>query len=73
MENPSHLRHELENRIRTHTGRRIRDLAIELRPERVVLRGHTSTYYLKQLCPAWRARDLAPRFAGERHHRGKPG
>ena len=49
MENPSHLRHELENRIRTHTGRRIRDLAIELRPERVVLRGHTSTYYLKQL------------------------
>jgi hypothetical protein len=49
IENSLHLRHELENRILRRTGRRIRNLAIEVRPERVVLRGHTSTYYLKQL------------------------
>jgi hypothetical protein len=40
---------ELERHIQARTGRRIRDLTIELRPERIVLRGQTSTYYVKQL------------------------
>jgi hypothetical protein len=40
---------ELERRIQARTGRRIRDLTIELQPERIVLRGQTSTYYVKQL------------------------
>jgi hypothetical protein len=40
---------ELERHIQARTGRRIRDLSIELRPERIVLRGQTSTYYVKQL------------------------
>jgi len=47
--NSLQLQHELEHSVLWRTGRRIRDLAIELRPERVVLRGRASTYYLKQL------------------------
>ena len=43
------LQHELERRVQERTGRRIRDLAVELRAEQVILRGHASTYYLKQL------------------------
>jgi hypothetical protein len=40
---------ELERHIQSRTGRRIRDLSIELQPERIVLRGETATYYVKQL------------------------
>jgi hypothetical protein len=43
------VQYELERYIQVRTGRRIRDLAIEVQPERIVLRGHTSTYYVKQL------------------------
>jgi hypothetical protein len=43
------LERELETRVQSRTGRRVRDLAIELAPERVVLRGQTATYYIKQL------------------------
>jgi hypothetical protein len=43
------LRADLERQVLTRTGRRIRDLAVELHPERVVLRGSTQSYYLKQL------------------------
>jgi len=43
------LQHELETRVQSRTGRRVRDLAIELAPERIVLRGQTATYYIKQL------------------------
>ena len=43
------LQQELEDQVQTRTGRRVRNLAIELRPERVVLHGYTSTYYIKQL------------------------
>jgi hypothetical protein len=40
---------ELVHRVQTRTGRRIRDLAVELLPERIVLRGCAATYHLKQL------------------------
>jgi hypothetical protein len=43
------LQHELEHRISLRTGRRVRDLSVELRPERVVLRGRATNYYVKQL------------------------
>jgi len=35
--------------VRTRTGRRIRNLAIELDPGRVVLRGQASSFYVKQM------------------------
>jgi hypothetical protein len=43
------LRDQLELQVRNRTGRRIRNLAIELNPERVVLRGQVNSYYIKQL------------------------
>jgi hypothetical protein len=43
------LQHELENHISLRTGRRVRNLCVELRPERVVLRGRASNYHVKQL------------------------
>jgi hypothetical protein len=43
------LRDDLERHVRNRTGRRIRNLAIELNPERVILRGQVNSYYLKQL------------------------
>jgi hypothetical protein len=43
------LRDQLERQVRNWTGRRIRNLAIELNPERVILRGQVSSYYVKQL------------------------
>jgi hypothetical protein len=46
---PPHLRQELEQRIQARTGRRVRNLAIELMPEQVILKGQATTYYIKQL------------------------
>lgn len=43
------LREALEHQVLTRTGRRVRDLAIDLAPDRVVLRGSASTYHVKQL------------------------
>lgn len=43
------LQADLERSVQDHTSRRVRDLAVEVRPERVVLRGHATTYYVKQL------------------------
>ena len=45
----THLKDQLERQVRTWTGRRIRNLAIELNPERVILRGQVNSYYVKQL------------------------
>jgi hypothetical protein len=56
---PPHLRQELEERIQARTGRRVRNLAIELMPERVVLKGQATTYYIKQLAQHG-VRDLLP-------------
>jgi hypothetical protein len=60
----STLKVELEHHVRVRTGRYIRDLRIELSPERVVLRGRTSTYYLKQLAQQ-SIRDLLPQTSLE--------
>jgi hypothetical protein len=43
------LQQELEHRIFQRTGRRVRNLTVELRPERVVLRGLAANYHVKQL------------------------
>jgi hypothetical protein len=40
---------ELEEQVRVRTNRGVRNLSIELRPGRVVLRGQTTSYYVKQL------------------------
>jgi hypothetical protein len=40
---------ELERHILDRTGRRVQGLHVEVRDERVVLRGRTSSYYIKQL------------------------
>ena len=40
---------ELEHQVQARTGRRVRDLAVELNQERIILRGHVSSYYVKQL------------------------
>ncbi len=45
----THLKDRLERHVRTRTGRRIRNLAIELDPNRVVLRGQASSFYVKQM------------------------
>jgi hypothetical protein len=53
------LQSELERQVLMRTGRRIRNLAIELAPERVILRGQTTTYYVKQLAQHG-VRDILP-------------
>ncbi len=53
------LRQELERHVRTRTGRRVRDLTVELQQGRVVLRGQTATYHVKQLAQQG-VRDLLP-------------
>jgi hypothetical protein len=50
---------ELERQVQTRTGRRIRDLAVQLDQDRVVLHGRAATYYLKQLAQHG-VRDLLP-------------
>jgi hypothetical protein len=44
-----HTQHDLERHVRERTGGRIRDRAVELCPERVILRGRTGSYHVKQL------------------------
>ena len=39
----------LERLVLARTSRRVRDLAIEMSSERIVLRGRTSSFYVKQL------------------------
>ncbi len=59
MMHNSQLQQELEHNIHEKTGRRVRNLAIELEPERVILRGRAATYYVKQLAQHG-VRDLLP-------------
>jgi hypothetical protein len=40
---------DLEDQVQHRTNRGVRNLTIELRPGRVVLRGQTTSYYFKQL------------------------
>jgi hypothetical protein len=53
------LRDDLERQVLSRTGRRIRDLAVELHPERIVLRGSAQSYYVKQLAQHG-VRDMLP-------------
>jgi hypothetical protein len=55
----SQLQRELERQVLARTGRRVRDLSIELYSERVILRGQTATYYVKQLAQHG-VRDILP-------------
>jgi hypothetical protein len=55
---------QLEHQIRSRTGRRLRDLSIEMRPERIILRGRTTTYYVKQLAQHG-VRDIFPQICLE--------
>jgi hypothetical protein len=59
MQTAPHLQEQLEHQVLARTGRRVRNLAIELRPERVVLRGLAATYHIKQLAQQG-IRDLLP-------------
>jgi hypothetical protein len=46
---PADRHQELERHIQDRTGRRVHGLCVEVRDEQVVLRGRTSSYYIKQL------------------------
>jgi hypothetical protein len=43
------LRVDLENVVLARTGRRIRNLDIELQPERIILHGQAFSFHVKQL------------------------
>jgi len=53
---------ELERHLQAKTGHRVRDLAIEVRPEQVILRGHASSYHVKQLAQQ-SIRELLPEIS----------
>jgi hypothetical protein len=46
---PFPIAEELEVQVQSRTNRGVRNLSIEFRPGRVVLRGQTNSYYVKQL------------------------
>ncbi len=54
------LQQALTVRVQQRTGRRVRNLRIEVSPEGVVLRGHAPTFHVKQLAQHG-VRDLLPR------------
>ena len=43
------LKKELESHVLARTGSRLRNLHIQLYPERVILHGQAATFYVKQL------------------------
>ena len=45
---PPHAR-ELEEQVLARTNRGVRNLSIEFRPGRVLMRGQANSYYVKQL------------------------
>lgn len=53
------LQLQLEQQVQSRTSRRVRNLAVELQPDRVVLHGRTSTYHVKQLAQQG-VRELLP-------------
>ncbi len=55
-----HWRSDLERHILRRTGRRVRDLVVDVVSEAVVLRGTAATYYVKQLAQHG-VRELLPR------------
>jgi osmotically-inducible protein OsmY len=59
LDSASVLRRRLEQHISKHTGRRVQELAVEVHAGRVVVRGRTRSYYVKQLAQHG-VRDLLP-------------
>jgi hypothetical protein len=55
-----HLQTELKRHILARTGRRLRNLVIDVVPEAVILRGSATTYHVKQLAQHG-VRDVLPR------------
>jgi hypothetical protein len=53
------LQNEVERQVQSRTGRRIRQLSVQLDRERVILHGRAATYYLKQLAQHG-VRDVLP-------------
>jgi hypothetical protein len=53
------LHKELIEHVRRRTAGRVRGLAVELRPEGIVLSGRAATFYVKQLAQQG-IRDLLP-------------
>ena len=53
------LQNEVERHVQSRTGRRIRQLSVQLDRERVILHGRAATYYLKQLAQHG-VRDVLP-------------
>jgi len=60
----AHLQNELAQRVLDRTGRRVRNLRVEYCDERVILRGQTASYYVKQLAQHG-VRDLLPNICLE--------
>ncbi|MBN9516957.1 hypothetical protein J0H58_00330 [bacterium] len=46
---PPSLSELVLERVATRTGRRVRDLVVEVAPDRVTLRGRTNSFHVKQL------------------------
>jgi hypothetical protein len=59
LESREQLQHDLARSICERTGRRVRDLAIEMCPEGVVLHGYAVSYHVKQLAQQC-VRELMP-------------
>lgn len=55
------LQAELERHVNARTNHRVRNLAIEVVSEAVILRGRASTYYVKQLAQHG-IRDVLPQI-----------
>lgn len=47
--NPPNMAEVVLQRVVSRTGRRVRDLAVEVGNDRVILRGRTSSFHVKQL------------------------
>jgi len=49
---PPSLAEIVVQRVENRTGRRVRNLAVEVAPERVILRGRVNSFHVKQLAQA---------------------
>ena len=56
---PPSLSELVLERVATRTGRRVRDLVVEVAPDRVTLRGRTNSFHVKQLAQHG-VRDIVP-------------
>jgi len=57
--NPPSLADAVLQKVMTATGRRVRDLVVEVGPDWVILRGRAGLYYVKQLAQH-AAREVLP-------------